>query len=94
MSQCLISGQVIFNVDEDDEVDMDRLHVSQITNATLTHLTPENTTYPDLTDANNAGGIDKINLEQQRSLEVLLVARLRTIQGVVTFIFLYSFTDI
>ena len=41
------------------------------------------TAYPDLTEvsASAASGGDLLQLQQQRDLEVMLVARLRTIQG-------------
>mmetsp|Transcript_35227 Transcript_35227/g.65701 ORF Transcript_35227/g.65701 Transcript_35227/m.65701 type:complete len:766 (-) Transcript_35227:1175-3472(-) len=86
--QLRVLQKVIFNVDEDEDDNTDDLslapaYMNQVTNTTLSQLTSsDNAVYPDLTDASGAvGGVDKINLEQQRTLEVMLVARLRTIQG-------------
>lgn len=85
----MVDVQVIFNAEEDeaegsrddDDEDLER-YARSITNSTLAQLMAgQNTAYPDLTDVGEERGGDVLHLQQQRTLEVLLVARLRTIQG-------------
>jgi hypothetical protein len=70
-------------VEEDGNESSDLEHLMHsIDNSTLLKLTSSDTTvYPDLTEVKGTSGGDELQLKQQRNLEVMLVARLRTIQG-------------
>jgi hypothetical protein len=71
--------------------------MSRIDNNTLSQLqhtgkASGGAAYPDLTDVSGASGSELLQRQQQRSLEVMLVARLSTIQGTYTLIIvLYLF---
>lgn len=78
--QLRVLQKVIFNVDEDDDETVEE-RLAQMSSSDISALQKDGEhVFPELTTVSGSGKVE-IQQEQQRKLELMLVARLKTIEG-------------
>ena len=66
--------------------------MNQVDNNTMMQINSQHSTsFPELTDVSNGESCHSIQLEQQRRLEIMLVARLKIVQGLNVIMTMFDF---